>query len=114
MKAEYIELDGGRRVRILWNMNALGEFTELTGIEMSDLAGGKAKINELRTMAWCSAKEGEVAEGKELGLSEIEFGRLMTMASIVEFSAILTRQSGQKKSPTEHLKFPRTFFRKTV
>ena len=109
MKADYLTLSDGRRVRILFNMNALGK----TGIEMTELAGGKADVNMLRTIAWCSAVEGEAAEGKELELNEIEFGRLMSMAGIVEFSAILTAQSGnngQKKSP-ERGRFPKIFFR---
>jgi hypothetical protein len=114
MKADYITLEDGKSVRILWNMNALGEFTKITGMEMSDLAEGKADVNSLRTIAWCSAVEGELADGKELGLSEIEFGRKMTMECIVKFSAILTEQSGnsgQKKSP-EPKRPRRIFFRK--
>lgn len=114
MKADYLTLADGRRVRILFNMNALGDVKNKTGIEMTDLAEGKADINLLRTIAWCSAIEGEAADGKELGLNEVEFGRLMTMAGIVEFSAILTEQSGnggQKKSP-ERGRFPLIHFRR--
>ena len=99
-------------VRILWNMNALGEFTKVSGKEMTDLAEGKADVNNLRTIAWCSAKEGEAADGKELKMDEIQFGREMTMASIVEFSEILASQSGnngQKKSPKGRI--PQLFFR---
>lgn len=116
MKAEYLTLADGRSVRILFNMNALGDVKNKTGIEITDLAEGKADINLLRTIAWCSAIEGEAADGKELGLSEIEFGRQITMAGIVEFSAILTAQSGnggQKKNP-EKGRSPRIFFRKRV
>jgi hypothetical protein len=116
MKPDYITLINGKTVRIMFNMNALGDVAKRTGIEITDLASGKADLNMLRSIAWCSAMEGEAADGKELGLNEIEFGRLMSMANIVEFSAIITSQSGnngQKKS-TEKGKFPQIFFRKRV
>ena len=116
MKADYLTLSDGRDVRLIWNMNALGRFTELTGKELTDLTDGKANVSTLRTIAWCCAIEGEEAEGKELGLDEIQFGRLITMEGIVMLSAILAAQSGnngQKKS-LEKGKEPRIFFRKRV
>jgi hypothetical protein len=114
MKTDYLTLSNGRQVHILFNMNALGEVNRLMGIDLINLADGKADIQTLRAIAWCSAIEGEAADGKELGLNEIEFGRLITMEGIVAFSAILTGQSGnsgQKKSP-EKGKSPLIFFRK--
>jgi hypothetical protein len=114
MKADYLTLADGRRVRVMFNMNALGKLSKEAGIEMTDLAEGKADINTLRTIAWCSAMEGEALDGREFNLSEVEFGRLITMQGIVAFSAILTEQSSseaQKKSPQEG-RFPRMFFRK--
>jgi len=118
MKPEYITLSDGRRVRIEWNMNALGEFTSLTGKEMADMLNmkeGRADIKTLRIIAWCAAMEGEAADGKSLGLNEIEFGRLMTMHSIVEFSGILAKQSsGAEKKNQAPRRFPLIHFRKTV
>ena len=112
MKPQYLELTNGRSVRILWNMNALANFTVLTGKEMTDLV--KPDVNTLRTVAWCSAVEGEEAEGRQLGLTEVEFGRLIGMAGIVKFSEILTEQASgvaQKKSPGNS---PLSFFRRKV
>lgn len=108
MKPQYLKLINGREVRILWNMNALGNFSALTGKEMTDLV--KADVNTLRTVAWCSALEGEAAEGRELGLDEVQFGRLVDMAGIVKFSEIISEQANgaQKKSPVtgnSHLHF---------
>jgi hypothetical protein len=97
-------------------MNALCEITKITNMQMTDLADGKAGVSELRTIAWCSAVEGEAADGRDLSLSEIEFGRLMTMETIVAFSKILTEQSGnsgQKKSNNKG-QLPKIFFRKKV
>jgi len=114
MKADYLTLTDGRRVRVEFNMNALDMFVKVTGKEMSDLTDGKADVGTLRTIAWCSAKEGEIIEGRELGIDEIHFGRLMNMANIIEFSEILASQSDtghQKKSP-ERGRIPRIFFRK--
>jgi hypothetical protein len=99
MKAEYIELTDGRKVRILWNMIALGAFTALTGKELTDLE--KPDVKTLLTIAWCAAKEGEEADGRELELNEKEFGRMMSMACVVSFSQILANQASitvQKKS----------------
>lgn len=113
MKPDYLILTDGRKVRVEWNMNALCEFTSHTGTEMNELAGGKADIKKLRIIAWCSAVEGEAAEGRELGLSEIEFGRLMGMQSVIEFSKILAAQtSGAEKKNHPPLKFPKILFRK--
>jgi hypothetical protein len=102
MKADYLTLADGRKVRICFDMNALGMFTALTGKEMPDLVAPITDFNLLRTVAWCSAIEGENAEGRELGLSEVEFGRVMNMISINQFSQILTVQitgGAEKKSP---------------
>ena len=114
MKKDYLKLTNGREVRILWNMNASGEFTATTGMELTDLAKMKADMNTLRSIAWCSAREGEDAEGGILELDEKQFGRLIDMNGIVEFSKILSEQSkvaAQKKSeaPTRS---PRIFFRR--
>lgn len=112
MKAQYLKLTDGREVRIMWNMNALGSFTRLTGKEMSDLTS--VNVDTLRTIAWCSAVEGELADGRALGLDEMQFGRLIDMQGIVSFSEILTVQASgaaQKKS-TPPGRSPLMFFRR--
>jgi hypothetical protein len=114
MKADYLTLTNDRKVRILWNMNALGEFTRITGKDITDFIDGRADVNTLRAIAWCSAVEGEEDEGRSLDLTEKEFGRLIDMRGMIEFSKILTEQSsndGQKKSPLQE-KFPKIFYRK--
>jgi hypothetical protein len=114
MKAYYLTLADGKTVRIMFNMNALGEVSRLTGIELIDLAKLKVDMNTIRAIAWCSAVEGEALEGKTLKLTEDEFGRQMTMGGVIAFTAILKEQiSGldQKKSPKRG-KFPRIFFRR--
>jgi hypothetical protein len=116
MKADYITLKDDRKVRIEWNMNALDSWGKITGKEMSDLAAGKADIGDLRTIAWCAAVEGELCDGRDLGLNEVEFGRLLHMQAIIEFSKILTEQSStveQKKSEAPR-RSPLIFFRKKV
>lgn len=113
MRNDYLILANGRRVRIAWNMNALDEFVKTTGKELSELTGGKADIALLRTVAWCCAKEGEATEGKELSLTEVEFGRLMSMGAITAFVEIFrdqTATSDQKKSSLG-IRFPKIHFR---
>jgi hypothetical protein len=114
MKPDYLTLDNGRSVRILWNMNALNSFTEQTGKELTSMVDGRVDVSTLRAIAWCAAIEGEEADGNTLGLNEKEFGRLITMNGIVEFSQILSKQSGdgQKKNPEQKGQLPRIFFRK--
>ena len=112
MNPDYLTLSDGRRVRVEWNMNALSEFVAITGRELTDFATNKADIKTLRTIAWCSAVEGEDADGKKLGLTEIEFGRLMSMAAITLFSEILTRQiQGTQKKSGNKFRFPPVNFR---
>lgn len=111
MKPDYLTLSDGRQVRMEWNMNALSEFVAVTGREITDFATNKADIKTLRTIAWCSAVEGEAADGKELGLTEIEFGRLMTMTAITLFSEILTRQIHGTQKKNNKFRFPRMNFR---
>lgn len=113
MKPECITLGSGRQVRILWNMNALADFTAITGKELTDYGDKPMDIATLRTIAWCSAKEGEEADGRALDMTEAEFGREMTMQAINEFSAIFYSQcltSEQKKR--EPGRPPLIFFRK--
>jgi hypothetical protein len=101
MKADYLTLSDGRSVRLIWNINALDKFTELTGKEITDLTDGKTNVSTLRTIGWCCAIEGEAAEGKDLGLDEIQFGRLITLKGVLALSAIIVAQSannGQEKS----------------
>lgn len=113
MKADYLTLADGRRVRIMWNMNALGEFTRLTGKEITDLTDGRVDIDTLRKMAWFCAREGEALDGKEFQLSEVELGRLMSMQNIIEFSEILREQTaGAAQKKSSRGRFPKIFFRK--
>lgn len=113
MKPEYITLNNGRKVRIEWNMNAVAEYTAISGRELTDLTAGKADVLTLRTIAWCAAQEGEAADGKELGMNDVELGRLMSMAAMVQFSEILTRQmQGTQKKSVSLLRFPPILFRK--
>lgn len=115
MKApDYLQLTDGRRVRIMFNMNALGDFTLLTGKEITEFSNNKADISTLRTIAWCAAKEGEEADGRKLELNEMEFGRLIDMAALVMFSQILASQTStsEQKKNADRGSFPRIFRRK--
>jgi hypothetical protein len=113
MKADYLTLTNGRKVRIEWNWNAVKSWTRSTGKVLADLASLKAGPDDMLSIAYHSAIEGEEADGRELGLTEKEFGRLINMQGIIEFSKILTEQATteeQKKSKAPP-KSPRIFFR---
>jgi len=101
MKPDYLILTDGRKVRVEVNMNSLGEFTAITGKELTDFNKMKADINTLRTIACCAMKEGEDIDGRQFDLDEKSFGRLMGISQIKDFAIILTSQSRpaeQKKS----------------
>jgi hypothetical protein len=113
MKADYLTLANDRRVRILFNMNALGVVSRITGTQLIDLAKLKVDMDTIRTIAWCSATEGELADGKELQMTEAEFGRQMTMGGVIAFTAILKEQINgldQKKNQQKG-RLPKIFFR---
>lgn len=101
MARDYITLTDGRRVGIEWNMNALAEYTAKTGRELTDLAVTTTNIKELRILAHCAATEGELADGKDLGLTEEEFGRLMGMNAVIAFAHILQKQTTGSQSVAE-------------
>lgn len=113
MKAEYLELSNGEKVRVEWNMNSMGAFVQETGIEMTDLAKGKADILMLRKVAWFMAVEGESIEGRTFTMTEVEMGRMITQNGVIALANIFARQARteeQKKSPPE--RSPRIFFRR--
>ena len=113
MKPDYLKLTNGKEVRVEWNMNSMGAFTNDTGIEMTDLAKGKADIFILRKVAWYMAREGEEIEGRSFDMTEVELGRNISQEGVVEFARIFAEQAkttAQKKSPP--VKSPMIFFRK--
>jgi hypothetical protein len=114
MKAEYISLTNGRKIRIEWNWNTVAEWTARTGREITDLNDGKADVSQMRTIAYCCAVEGESIDGKELGMSEVEFGRLVNMQGIVDFAKILTSQAllAEQKKSEAPTKLQKIFLRK--
>lgn len=100
MAPDYLILTNERKVRMLFNMNAIEIFTATTGKEVSELEG-KTDIATLRTLAHAMAVEGEDADGRKFELTDLEFGRLVSIQNIVQIKEIIERQAGQleKKSP---------------
>lgn len=101
MARDYITLTDNRRVGIEWNMNALAEYTAKTGRELTDLAVTTTNVRELRVIAHCAAIEGELADGRDLGLTEEEFGRLMGMNAVIAFAQILQKQTTGSRTVAE-------------
>lgn len=99
---EYLTLRDDRKVRIEINMNSIGSFNSITGKELFEIKeGNKTDATLIRTLAWCSAIEGEACEGREFVINEIEFGRLMGVPELTAFVKIFMNQamsSEQKKS----------------
>jgi hypothetical protein len=100
-EADYITLDDDRKIRVCLNCNSLGLFNQMTGKDLSAFAKMEADVFTLRTLAYCAAVDGEDAEERELGLTEKQFGRLMGIQAIKDFSRILMKRAmseEQKKS----------------
>jgi hypothetical protein len=116
MKAEYLTLTDGRKVRLEWNWNAVNEWSNVSGKELLDLAKGKAKGSDMLTIVYQAAVEGERIDGKDLALTEKEFGGLINMQGIINASNIITSQSStlaQKKSEAPN-RLQKIFFRRKV
>ena len=100
--ADYLILEDGKKVRVLFSMNAVEQFTRESGIEITDLTQIKADVSVFRKLAHICVQEGEAADGHKFELDEISFGRLMNIPSMTQFSAIIAKQSAgvQKKTAT--------------
>ena len=102
MKADYIELMDGRSVRMLFNMNAVEIFTDLSGMELVDFANTKVNIGQLRKLGYGCAIEGELADERELKMSEMEFGRMVSIPTMVQMKEIIERQMGEAEKKSGH------------
>jgi len=102
MKADYIELMDGRSVRMLFNMNAVEIFTDLSGVELVDFANTKVNVGQLRKLGYGCAIEGELADGRELKMSEMEFGRFISVPAMVQMKDIIERQMGEAQKKSDH------------
>ena len=103
MKAEYMTLPDGRKVRFELDLNSMSEWSEKTGLELQDIDRVKGKPALLRTLAYYCIVEGERLDKRELELSEEEFGGMCRMEEIVEIARLIHSQStmaGKKKQST--------------
>jgi hypothetical protein len=114
MKKHYLTLADGREVRVEWNMNSAGEFTKLTGKELSELNPASVDIATLKTIALCAIREGEDSDGRKFEADEKTLGKLMGMPQIIKFAQILNEQSdtGEQKKSEPPNKLKQIFFRK--
>jgi hypothetical protein len=104
MKPDYLTLINGRKIRILFNMNAVGEIKKATGLELVELGKVDKDLDIIRTIVYICANEGERADGKDLGMSEVDLGGMMSISNMVEFAEIFSRQGfqqAQKKRPAQ-------------
>jgi len=81
----------GKRVRMLYNINAIALFSSYSKKEPQDMAGNK-DVTVFRQLAYACAIEGEAADGRDLGMNEIEFGRLVSVENMNQFKDILESQ----------------------
>ena len=117
-----LTLEDGREIVLLLNMNALINYTELTGLDIESLEMKKPDMRVLKNLAWAMALEGEASAGRELAMTVDEFGRMITPSLIVEIVEIMRPQLGKKKVETGHIAEPpqrkgrpmTTFLRKVI
>jgi hypothetical protein len=77
IKPLYLILTNERKIRVTCNEATVKRFTELVNREIESFADGSATFAEIRTFAWCAAKEGEALDGRNFTLTEVELVRLM-------------------------------------
>lgn len=98
MKAEYLMLGDQHKIRIEINFNALSEWSALTGANLQQLKDLHANMKLLRALAWCGALEGEIIDGRELGMTEEEFGRSFGINEIGKVVKIIAGQLKMESS----------------
>ena len=86
MEKYYLTLSNDRKVRLDYTSHAAREFMKRKCNKLR-----KYDALELRFIMWYFATDGEKADGKDLELSEVEFGRLIDMSAILEFNRIVKR-----------------------
>ncbi len=104
MTKQYIKLSDGRKLRIEANWNVLTEFLDRTDQEYDDFIKRADRLTaaHMRLIAYCAAKEGERQDGKQLDLSELDFGALCTIPTMNEFGLKFGRMvTGDKSEDPE-------------
>jgi hypothetical protein len=91
VQKNYLTLTNERRVRLIHNSTTEKELKILSQQENSHMLKGKTSIGELRRFLWLCAVEGEKEEGRELGLNEIEFARLINLFAPEEISKFVSK-----------------------
>ncbi|MGA2407735.1 MAG: hypothetical protein ABSF81_13445 [Bacteroidales bacterium] len=92
MKKYNITLINGRNIRLI--CNSPKEMLKLVETETSKKKEGTFTdegliISELRYILWLMAIDGEKAEEKELGLNELEFGRLLDIINLKQYMELI-------------------------
>lgn len=85
----YLRLSIGQKIRVHWNFWAQKEFAEQTGKDLNCFLNDTFSVNDVIIFAYIAAKCGEREDGRDLGLTKEQFGRILDTATIFEFSKLV-------------------------
>lgn len=92
MARKFIEI-GGKPYRVEANWNAISEFLDDRGKNLSDMAHFQDfNTGDLNTLLYRSVEEGERLEGRDLGMTKKDFLAQIGAGTLVEFLTIFTKQ----------------------
>lgn len=97
MKNDYIQINKNEEYRIEFNWNALSDFLEHEGIELSDIDKvDNLKPAQITSLIYFAVKEGARMEGKEFTYDMKQFGASLTPNDMADLLVIYRRQSEVK------------------
>ena len=98
MKNDYIEING-KKYRVEFNWNAITDFLESEGLQLSDVDDlRELKPRQVTGLVYAGVCEGCRLDGKEFTFSKLEFGAMVKPPQIGELLLIYQRHTSVKKS----------------
>lgn len=106
----YITLLSGRSVRIVWNEQSRKRLIETySKAELEEAMKGSATF--AGELFYMMAQEGEKAEGNDLAMDIKEFGRLVSISTLLEFVEMAKNMINEFNNDRYQEKLPKVYFR---
>jgi len=97
---DFIEI-GGTEYRVEVNWNAIGDFLDVKGYDLTELSKvGAMKVADMTTLLWCSIVEGERLEGREFKIAERDLGAMIGPSDLKSFIEVFSRYFSSKSNAT--------------
>lgn len=107
---QYITLISGRKVRIVWNEQLRNKLIEAySKAELEEAMKGSATF--AGELFYMMAQEGEKVEGNDLAMDIKEFGRLVSISTLLEFVEAAKNIINEFNNERYQEKPPKVYFR---